>query len=229
MEFMKTNMRYPIALLLLIVLVTSCSKPDEYYKDLLIESDKNYPGKLQEVQGTPGYYRLKIKYRVPPNNSINKVVLAGATDTIYFDVPSQKSGELDSIFVDKLKETNYRFFFYSLNKEGNPSIKRELSFKVYGDRYRNGLSHLNIRSKATVNGTDLRMIFFADRANKLAKSKFQYTDKNNNIKKLEFNNPTDTIILPNYKTGTEISFTNGFLPTATAIDTVYLPFKNIIP
>ncbi|MGV6946921.1 DUF4998 domain-containing protein [Sphingobacterium kyonggiense] len=222
-------MKNPIIILLFIVLASACSKPDEYYKDLIVDSDKNYPGKLQEVLGSPGYYRLKIKYRVPPNNSVNKLVIAGATDTQYFDIPAEKSGQLDSIFVSNLKETSYRYFVYTLNKDGNSSIKREMAFKVYGDRYKNGLSPLNIRSKATVNTKDLRLIFYGDRANVLAKSKFQYTNRENKIVKMEFSNPTDTIILPNYKTGSEISFSNGFLPSATAIDTVYLPFKTLIP
>lgn len=159
-----------ILLLLIVISFASCSKPDEYYKDLLIYSDRNNPGKLQNLKGSNGYYRLKIKYDIPPNNSVSKIVLKGATDSLVFDVPEGKSGTKDSLIVKDLMETNYRYQIYSLNKDNVKSIKRELSFKIYGDRYKSSLTTLNVRSKATVNTNDLRLIFNGDRANVLAKS-----------------------------------------------------------
>ncbi len=168
---MKTNMKnLGILLLLIVISFASCSKPDEYYKDLLIYSDRNNPGKLQNLKGSNGYYRLKIKYDIPPNNSVSKIVLKGATDSLVFDVPEGKSGTKDSLIVKDLMETNYRYQIYSLNKDNVKSIKRELSFKIYGDRYKSSLTTLNVRSKATVNTNDLRLIFNGDRANVLAKS-----------------------------------------------------------
>lgn len=217
-----------ILLLLIVISFASCSKPDEYYKDLLIYSDRNYPGKLQNLKGSNGYYRLKIKYDIPPNNSVSKIVLKGATDSLVFDVPEGKSGTKDSLIVKDLMETNYRYQIYTLNKDNVKSIKRELSFKIYGDRYKSSLTTLNVRSKATVNTNDLRLIFNGDRANVLAKSKFEYTDRANKLVKLDFKNPTDTIVLPNYKTGTDVYLSNGFIPTSNSIDTLYTTKKKLI-
>jgi len=204
----------------------SCSKPDEFYKDLLANSDRNYPGKLQNIVPSNGYYRFKLNYIIPPNNSAAKIVLAGVTDTIIFDIPNEKSGLKDSLYVDKLKETSYRFSIYTLNKKGESSIKQNILFKIYGDRYKSSLSTLNVKSKFTaVGSSDLRLIFFPDNANILVTSMFQYTDVNNQVVDYKIMNPKDTVFLINYKTGSDIHMINGFIPNKGSIDTIFTQKK----
>lgn len=208
---------------------TSCSEPDEFYKDLLIDSDRNYPGKLQKLAPSDGYYRFKLTYTVPPNHSAVKIVLAGALDTMVFDIPQEKSGLSDSLYVDKLQETSYRFSVYTLNKDGNSSIKQNVLCKIYGNRYKSSLSTLNVRSKFTAAGSkDLRLIFYPDNGNVLVKSIFQYTNLEDKQVDFKVINPKDTIFLKDYKPGTDIYLSNGFIPKKGSIDTILTNTKKLI-
>ena len=223
-------MKNSIIYIILITLLFGCEDPDKYFKELLYVADKNYPGNILNIKTFNGYKRFKINYTLPPNGNVDRIILISSlNDTTYFKISPEKSGQEDSIIIDNLKETNYTYKIASLNKENTSSKIQTFYLKVYGDYYKSSLTNLILKSYSKISGTnDLRLIFVPNYSGILTKSCLEYINNDGNLIKHNTLNPSDTIILRNYKNGSDIFLQQGYLPNISAFDTVYTEKSKLV-
>lgn len=129
-----------ITIVLICTAFLGCSKMEDPIAEYVKNGEIIYSTRLDSLKAFPGNNRIKFTWLLPANHSATKAI-------IYWDA-KQKSKELPLVktpdnnyeyTLDNMEEASYLFSIYTFDKDGNLSIKNEISTVAYGERYRSGL------------------------------------------------------------------------------------------
>lgn len=206
---------------LLVLLMSSCSKMDEY-KKYTEGGEISYTGKIDSVKVFSGRYRVVIRglFLADPKVTSCKIYWNNKADSIV--VPVTRKNVVDSlnISVTNVKEGAQNFIIYTYDKNGNKSIPVYKTGRAYGDRYQSSLINRGI-TLAQTSASDQTSIIWQgmDRLTGVFATEVIYTDKNNVTKTIKVPIGTDTTVIPNFKTSSSIRYRTLFLPDTVSIDT----------
>ena len=223
---MKTNFIPSILLLLAITCILSCSKMDATYKDLVKPNGINYIGRADSVKTYSGRNRIKITWIKGTDPKINQACIYwnNKADSILVPIGEYKTNDTVAVIIDGLPESSYTFYIYTLDTEGNTSIRVDAMGNSYGQAYESALLIRPIETAVSVDKNAIITWFAADKTEIAVE--LLYSD-NSNIEHQIFI-PRDSMgtMLKNFKEGT-IRYRSLFRPDTLCLDTFYTAYDSV--
>ncbi|WP_346320608.1 DUF4998 domain-containing protein [Chitinophaga sp. YIM B06452] len=224
---MKRNRLYTGLLLAAGLYLAACNKADEDYKDFVPDGEKVYPGKVEELEASPGKNRIMLAWLLKTDPRIVKCRIYWNRKKDSADVTVKRTNGVDTIsaVLNNMTEGPYLFEVYTYNAQGNQSIKTEVNGDVYGDFYESNLQNRGLKKAAIVNGTTKLEWDEPDPRSPGVRLTFlDEGGETHSITVLPDENMTVLNIIP--KTGT-MEFKTLYLPVANAIDTFAAPVVKV--
>lgn len=200
----------------------SCEKMQDNYSKYVQPGGIAYPQSPKNPVIHSGYGRVVIEWDKGNDPSITKALVTwdNGEGSKEFDI--RGNDEDVSIEIDGLDERNYSFVVKTVNANGQTSVPTELNSIVYGDYYKSSIynrtlefayTDVDLKLNLTWSATDLNTgILYTDLT-------YQSTNGANKNMRIEASADGKTIVIDDYKKGTEISYQSAFQPDETCIDT----------
>lgn len=218
-----------IVLLLVGLILKSCTGMDEVYKEF-IKPEIIYVGKADSLKVYPGNERLIINFELTdPSITHATFYWNNKSDSIKMNITMEKTKEILDAKIENLPEGTYSFDVFTYNEKGNSSIKATVVGRVYGEKFANALLDTPVKG-AYVNDKDHTKVD-VDWGNPDATAlgmEIIYT--NSSDEEVFLYTPVATnmpsTILTEHKEGTDFRYRTLFLPEVNAIDTFYTDYKS---
>lgn len=200
------------------LLLSSCSKMDDTYKEYLDYGQAKYPGKAEMARVLPGYNRMILAWKNSADPKVNKAKIFwhNGADSIEISI----NPSMDSIQVpfNNMPEGPYIFEIYTFDKDGNKSVKSEAIGRVYGDVYKSRLLSRPINDATVVNDS-LNILWGGLSDTTIIGTEVVYTDNIGGTRKMFADKTTLLSMFPGFPRGT-IQYRTVYLPM-NAIDTFF--------
>lgn len=220
---MKNILNIVLICCLSTVLLVSCEKYDDNYKDYLDNKEVVYPGVIKSPAYRAGNLRTQLYWNPSPDPSITKYVVSwnnGASTQEVAAVSHNPADEVN-VVIPNLNEYVYAFTIVSYDRDGNTSVKKEINnVRVYGSTYTATL--LNRSYNATnpyeflANG-DLQLNF-NKRDTMNVSTTVSYTNTAGTAATKELGPDVNTLLISDYKLGTAIKYRSSYQPEANSYD-----------
>lgn len=122
-------MKKYIGLLIGILTIVSCESLEDTYKDYAGNGPIRYLGKCTDLTVRPGWNRLIVNWKNSPDPVIDKIKITWSKDGIVKE--QLLNTETEEFNIPGLEDGNYEVTVYSIDKEGNTSLKST----IYGRPY----------------------------------------------------------------------------------------------
>lgn len=217
-----------------LLVIASCSKDDTEFKKFLKDGEIVYPGKASTVITKAGNLRAGLWWNPSPDPSISKYVIYWNNNKDSLSVSATTHNPLDTVkvIIPDLKEYTYTFTVFSYDKEGHKSVPVNVNnVRVFGPLYQSGL--LNRAYNATdpyllkPDGTLQLNFNVPDTIN--ISTVIKYTSKSDVTVEKQLSPSASSIILPDYKPGTEIQYKSSYIPEKGALDIFQVTAYSVFP
>ena len=142
--FIKVIKRLAVAVSVLCVALSSCSKMNDLHNEYL-DGEVIYAAKVDSVGVRSGKNRLILDLTLT-SQRVETIRIYWNDYTDSADVAINNQVGNFSKELTNMEERDYLFYLVSIDKFGNRSLPFEVSGTVYGDRYQNGLLNRAILS-----------------------------------------------------------------------------------
>jgi hypothetical protein len=236
---MKAKNVYIISIIGLLMVISGCTRMDEFYKEYIKDGETIYSVKVEKPVVFPGDERIKLKGYLKNALQVKTISLKWLNEDNTESIktfPYDYTQSPDSFMVElPLAEGQYLFSVTSENSEGNQSIPTDVFFRVYGDKYRRILENRAITEIAPHNTGGIKMQFASAPDNHTG-SYFEYQNKSGDSKYILILPSESQIFVNDIDLSLPALFRSGYLPEPNAIDTFYAetavldlsPLANII-
>ncbi len=228
MKQYKSTPYYIVALLVLII--SACSKMDDYKIKYLSGGAIIYLGKMDSVKVFSGKNRVNITGLFTSDPKIIKYRVFWNSKQDSIEVPVKRTSGVDTanVYINNLPEGLMSFEIRTYDTQGHISIAVNTAANVYGDLYQSSLVNRGI-ADAAIQPDGSALITWTD-VNKdagIVNMEIKYSDALNTMHDTLIKSvPTGlTTSLPNFKVGNTISYNSLYLPNATAIDKFNVAFQ----
>ncbi len=219
---MKKNLKYITLIFLLFAVIYGCKKLDTDFRNFYNNEELTYTGAVGKVDSMPGNLRVKLRWKSSTDPSIVKYVVYwnNKADSQVVNVTTKTDSV--STIISGLQEYVYSFSIYSADAKGNRSIAKEINnVKSYGPIYastllnraydantpyvvhEDGSLQLNFITPDTINITTV----------------IRYLNNSNDSVKAYLAPDKNSIILPDFKFGSDIQYRSSYIPERASIDT----------
>lgn len=223
------QMRYAGLAILLMGLMASCSKMDDY-KKYTEGGEISYTGKLDSARIYSGKYRALLNGLFIADPKVKKCVVYWNNKADSVVIPVNRTPKVDTLkyFINNISEGVHNFIIYTYDAAGNRSIPVYKTGRVYGDRYQSTLSNRGINAGFT-NELGVTALEFGgmDRLSGVFATELIYVDNTNTQRTVRIPIATTNYTLANFKEKTSIKYRTLFLPDSLSIDTFYTAYENL--
>ncbi|WP_346239139.1 DUF4998 domain-containing protein [Niabella insulamsoli] len=223
------------AVLFLLLGIIACTTEPDDFKSFLNNSEIKYPGRINNAFTRPGNGRIALGWNPSPDQSVSRYVVYWNSGADSLIVPATTHNPSDTIqaIINNLQEYTYSFFVYSFDEKGNRSIPTEITnARVYGSTYQNNLYNRPLDASPTGfdNGDISRLkINFLPPDTVNITTRIRYTNLDG-IETDTFINPVEnSIIIPDYKIGSHVTYQSYYTPNQRSIDTFTVNTIDTIP
>jgi hypothetical protein len=222
---MKIYIKNIIWLLLIVTTIAGCSKSDLNYQKLLKGGEIVYPGVISNQNYRAGYLRTMLIWNPSPDPKIikYKIYWNNKQDSLIVAANDHVSSDTVKVLIPNLDEGTYSFNVYSIDNGGHISIPLNINnVRVFGAIYKSALFNrgYNADTPFIVNiptGSVQLKFNVPDSIN--IKTVIHYTDNSGKINTLLLRPDSNTITLPNFQFGTNVTYQSSYIPISGAIDT----------
>lgn len=236
MNYSKKHICLPVLFSLLLGIavlgIASCSKMDATYKDFWKDGEHTYPAIPDSLKVYPGKNRIEITWLIlgDPTVSKAKIFWNNRADSTEIPIERSSSSNVDTVraMLDNMPEGTYTFDIYTYDDEGNQSISKTVTGKVYGDGYISSLLTRLISKPVFLN--DSLTIVWGDPADETSIGvEIVYTDVSGAERHLEVPADADTTVVTDYDFNADKSFAyrTVYLPDSMSIDTFYTAYSTV--
>ncbi len=210
------------------LMIASCAKMDDY-KKFAEGGEISYTGKIDSVQVFSGDERVFIQglFRSDPKVTGCIIYWNSLQDSVV--IPVTRTGNVDTMkqYIS-LPENLYNFQIHTFDALGNKSVAVYAVGRAYGDAYKASISNRLIISAMPNNNNQVKIMWRnMDRTLGPIGTEVEYTDLNNNKQIVYTDLGQDSTVLPNFKLGTEFSYTTLFVPDTSCIDTFKTTYQSV--
>ncbi len=220
-------MKYNLFLILALAVFTivSCSKMDDY-KDKFIPTggEISYTGKLDSLEVKSGRNRVMVTGLFASDSKITSAHIYWDSRADSLLVPVTRSTGVDTLnqIIGGLAEGAHTFEVVTFDAAGNHSVSVIASGTVYGSRYESGLINRPIASGVLdKNGNAVLTWGDFDASSGARGTQVSYTNSNGDMVNQLVPIAESVTTLPDYQSGSLLSFSTFYLPDSTSIDTFY--------
>jgi hypothetical protein len=214
----------------LVLIISACSKMDDYRGKYMAGGSITYPGKMDSVMAFSGKSRVEITGLFTSDPKIVKYKVFWNSRQDSLEVPVQRTSGVDTpkVIIPGLPEGLMNFEIRTYDAKGNISIPVNTSANVYGDLYQSALINRGIvNAEMQLDGSALISWTDVSKDAGVVNMQIKYSDNTGVMH--------DTLIasdlkglttsLPAFKSGNAISYRTAYLPNPTAIDTFYTAYE----
>jgi len=157
-----------------------CSKMNDPIAGYIKNGEIIYSTSVDSLKAFSGNQRIKLTWLLPTNHSAVKAVAYWDNKTKSRELPLIKSADNTYQFIlENMPEASYLLSVFTFDKNGNTSVKSEVSTVAYGERYRSGLlNRVYIKISKDQNGALLINWGPSDKSQ--ITMEVEYTDISNN-------------------------------------------------
>lgn len=218
----KRNLIGASALIMALFILGSCTKWDDYRK-YTADGETVYSGKIDSVKIYSGRLRVRLVGLLPADPKIvkSKIWWNDNRDSIEFPIAKGVGPEVfDKTF--SVDEGVKNFKIQTFDALGNPSVLVTATGVVFGPKYEAGLLNRPVASSELFsNGNTIMNWENFDTTSGAKATIAEYTDVNNVKQTVLTPVSQTTTTLPNFKSGTTITYKTLYLPNALVIDSFY--------
>ncbi|MCF0176468.1 MAG: hypothetical protein HUJ94_06500, partial [Bacteroidales bacterium] len=217
---MKTS-KHIISAFAALLAVASCSDINKTQKEWLDRGETIYAGKIDSLVARGGEGRIMLegysKYTYNAKTVKVTYMLEGQPQTREFSYSDVVDGKFVRIYLDNIPEGAYDFVVYTFDKDGNSSVISECAGNSYGNEFK--LTQIPVRASNMTPQPDGSLTLACSTNDKASKVVFVYEGKDGR-KTLEVEGSPETVSLPGWKKGGEVTIYTYFLPEEKAIDVI---------
>ncbi|RDC57337.1 hypothetical protein DU508_09220 [Pedobacter chinensis] len=200
-----------------------CKKYDDDYKAYLDNKEIKYSGKIAKAGYNTGNLRAELFWNPSPDPSITKYVITwnNGASKLELAATSHNPSDVVKVIIPDLDEYVYSFSVVSYDNEGNKSIATEINnVRVFGAAYVATLLNRAVNTgdpyKFLPDGT--LQLNFNKRDTMNVATTIRYTNVLGAVEERQLLAEENSIVIPNYKTGTTIQYRSSYIPEIGSID-----------
>lgn len=220
---MKTIVNIVLMACFTSILLMSCEKYADNYKDYLENKEVVYPGVIKSPRYRAGNLRVQLYWNPSPDPSITKYVVSWNNGTSTQEVPATSHNPADevNVVIPNLNEYVYSFTIVSYDREGNASVKKEVNnVRVYGGTY---IATLLNRSYNASNPYEFLtngnlQLNFNKRDTMNVSTTVSYTNTAGMPSTKELGPELNNLVISDYKLGTPIKYRSSYQPEPSSYD-----------
>ena len=219
-----------LALLVVGLVIFSCSDEDEYLK--YVEGGEiSYTGKIDSLKVYPGLNRVRIEGLILADPKVSEVRIYWNTKKDSMVVPVTRTESVDtvSVMIDGLAENIYNFEVRTFDNQGNKSIAVYQTAEVYGARYQSSLFNRPILANNLIENTLTIDYASMDLTTGVLGTQVIYTSMENEEKELFVDIENSQAVIDDFKRFSSYKYRTAFIPEETALDTFYTDYVDIKP
>lgn len=165
----------------LLVIVTSCQKLEDTYKDYAGDGEIRYLGMCKDVTVSSGWKRLVVKWTNSVDPVVDKIKVEWTCDGVSKDVVLDKG--TTEYNIPDLTDGTYTVTVCSLDKDANPSLETTVYGRPYTASHELVQSFTRLISKHFFVGDHL-VLFFVGWQDGVKSATLKYTKKDGNVDSL---------------------------------------------
>jgi hypothetical protein len=205
----------------MVVGLMSCEKMNDLHDKYLQKGEITYLSRIDEVKILPGNQRAKLHYtNKDPKAHTLTVYWRSKADSLVFPIPENKVGEVLEIELPNLPEDFLTFQLVTKAANGDKSLPKELSARIYGDKYRASLTNRLIKSAVYLKNANELKVEWGTSLENAVNIQLSYDATDGKSRQLDVPIEEQSIVYLNmFKEN--LSYRTGYLPVQNAIDTFY--------
>ena len=206
----------------------SCEKMNDMHDKYLQKGEITYLSRIDSVKILPGNQRAKLQYtNTDPKAHTLTVYWRSKADSLVFPIPENKVGEMLEIELPSLPEDFLTFQLVTRAADGDKSLPRELSARIYGEKYRATLTNRLISSALYRKSANELEITWQEALANSAGVEVRYNGTDGKIKEIGRPIEEKSILHLNlFKDN--LQYRTGYLPVENAIDTFYTDYIDLL-
>ena len=212
-----------VIILSAVFLFNRCERMEDIHKEYLADGERIYAPKPLLIETFAGQKRIKLKYYLVNAVNVKKCIVEWDNGEGSKTVDIAPNIPLDSIevMVDNLEERSYIFKVYTVDNNGNRSVKEQVTGSAYDKRYIAGLTNRPVIGISGGGTVDSVVVLWgtAPAGNTHVDVKYLNTDETE--VGLTVPASVNRTVIRNWKSETEMSIVSYFIPEPTAIDTFH--------
>lgn len=217
---MKKSIIFLASLLGLALIFNACQDMEDIHSKYL-DGDIIYAPKPLEIQTFAGKNRIGVKYYLVNAVNVTKCIVEWGDGAGTQSVDISPNLPLDSVefMINNLEEKSYLFKIYTVDNNGNRSVKEQVTGSSYNTKYAAGLSNraiVSIEGGGTVDSVTIKWATAPEGNTKVALS--YLNTEGNEVSKTVLANETVTV-LRGWKSESVMTYHSLFIPEPNAIDT----------
>lgn len=228
MKCCQINAGYWIVLGLL--MLTACSKIDDYRDQYMKDGSIIYTGKMDSVQVLSGRNRAEVTglFTSDPNIARYKVFWNGRQDSVEVAVTRSTHVDTARVIIPSLHEGQVSFEIKTYDAAGHSSVSVFETASIFGDLYQSSLINRGV-TDASMQSDGSALISWQDvtSSSGVITTEIHYLDAGGATHDtlITAEASGQTTVLPDYKLGSPFSYQTAFKPTPTAIDTFRVAYE----
>lgn len=204
-----------------LLLMASCVKMEEVHQDYIPDGEIIYRAKATEVTGYSGINRAKLSWKLICPTFVTRCEIR-QNDSVLAAVPVEYK---DTVYLEHiltgLDEKTHTFSVYSLDADGNSSIKSDVIVEVFGEKYNNTL-RTNTSLKSVWRRVDDKqkvLVHISERgSSKIAGTNIFYLDGTGKEASIRVEPETSTIEIANVANNSYFKLQDLYQPVINCID-----------
>lgn len=226
----KINIK-PFLLIGLLGLIWGCQKMEDIHAEFLEDGEIIYAPKPFAPRSYAGRNRLMLEYVLYNAPTVKQCIVewdeGNSSKTI--DLIPKLPSDTISILLDNLEEKSYLFDVYTIDEDGNRSIKEQVTGSAYADRYQ---ASLNSRLLSGMDGggtIDSVVISWGLAAEGLTGVEISYLDGDENTITKWVPAGEDRTVIRGWKPFSTLTYHSHYIPEPGAIDTFTVEAQEMLP
>ncbi len=217
---MSKNIIIISVIVLISVIMQSCSDMNDLHEKYLAEGEIVYAAKVDSVGTATGKYRILLNFLIQSQRiETVRIFWNDYADSVDVQINNQ-TGNFTKLLED-MEEKTYIFQFVSIDQYGNKSLPFEAEGEVYGDNFQNSLTNRGITSAKVVN-EELTI----DWSGEVDYGLYCYLlYKNPEGEEVSRTVPMSGTVTVLTDWGSDLRYNTAFIPEEGAIDTFYTEYK----
>lgn len=230
-ELIILKAKYIWGVLILVELISGCTKMDHTYADFLKGGEIIYSAKPKKIGLFSGNKRIKIRVALVSAPNVEKVAVYwnNRNSSVEWEVEADAMGDTTFVegIINDITEGRHSFEFVTFDQQGNSSIKVDTVGVVYGEEYISTLKNRGFdRAEYSNNGMVIKWL---DTPYETAIGvQIQYINSQGMPRTVDVPLDEFVTVVSERPLGDSIQIRTAYLPDKLAIDTFYSIFQTVM-
>lgn len=221
-----------IVVLFVICTFFACTKMDDY-KKYTEGGEISYTGKIDSLKIYSGKNRVLVEGLFIADPKITECIIYWNSGKDSLVVPINRTENVDTlrVLIEDIEENVHNFEVVTVDNFGNRSIPVHSIGTSYGDLFQSSLLNRPINKYELFAG-DLSMDLnygSMDLTTGVFATEVTYTGSDNEERSFRLPIEESSVLLEDYKMGSDFKYRTLYLPDTASIDTFYTDYASVVP